>query len=628
MNSITTARKITRQMLAIFTCIFLIISYIFVMPSAVYSYDSYTTDNYDVEITVNEDNTFEFHEKIDINFLTARHGIYRYIPEKMCKIVDVKVPDYEKKVYRDSGNRVIKIGSPDRTVIGKNTYDIFYKMVVYDDKDTTEDILSLDVIPTGWENAIESATVRINLPKPAPLENIAIYSGYYGSRGNDNNVQIETSDDGKTILLNAEKLPYKNGITIYLELPEGYWVGETTPGKLMPWHILMFLIGPVIAFLLWLYHGRDDVMVKTLEFYPPEDMTPGEMGYFIDGVADRKDLISSIVYLADKGCLSIRQEGKRDFYLKKIKAPQDEPKYINTIFNGLFGKKNEVRIKDLGESFGKKYQTAETQLADMFTGKNSRYTNQSIAARAGAIIASTFPVLALGVWEMTSGIEFSLTGIGISALAILGSAVLFCISFDQIKGKKLLKGGLKLFFALLLMNIGLSGSLSTSETLDYVGYPKAQQIMAFVMIGTIVSIVFAVLALARTSKNTALMGRVLGFRDFIKTAELDKLNELVEEDPEYFYHILPYAYVFGLTNKWIKNFENIPINKPVWVESEYTIYDSYMMGRVLTDFSTNVSKNIVIPDSGDTFSGGGGGFSGGGGGFSGGGFGGGGGGAW
>lgn len=51
----------------------------------------------------------------------------------------------------------------------------------------------------------------------------------------------------------------------------------------------------------------------------------------------------------------------------------------------------------------------------------------------------------------------------------------------------------------------------------------------------------------------------MGFRDFIETAEIDRINELVDENPSYFYDVLPYAYVFKLSNKWIKKFETIRI---------------------------------------------------------------------
>jgi uncharacterized membrane protein YgcG len=139
----------------------------------------------------------------------------------------------------------------------------------------------------------------------------------------------------------------------------------------------------------------------------------------------------------------------------------------------------------------------------------------------------------------------------------------------------------------------------------------------YLVVGTLVSMFFAVIAIAKTDAYTDLLGRVLGFRDFIKTAELDKLNELVEEDPQYFYHIMPYAYVFGLSNKWIRNFEDIPVVAPVWYRGSrgFDAFDYYMMGRMMSDCSASVGNNIVIPSTSYGGSGGGG-FSGGGGGGS------------
>ena len=41
------------------------------------SADGMSYDAYDVNIKVNEDNTFDIVEKIDVNFVTSKHGIFR-----------------------------------------------------------------------------------------------------------------------------------------------------------------------------------------------------------------------------------------------------------------------------------------------------------------------------------------------------------------------------------------------------------------------------------------------------------------------------------------------------------------------------------------------------------------------
>ena len=65
------------------------------------------------------------------------------------------------------------------------------------------------------------------------------------------------------------------------------------------------------------------------------------------------------------------------------------------------------------------------------------------------------------------------------------------------------------------------------------------------------------------------LGKILGLKQFIKTAEIEKLNMLIDEDPEYFFNILPYAMVFGLSDHWSKQFKRLKIKPPSW----YICYD-------------------------------------------------------
>ena len=50
----------------------------------------------------------------------------------------------------------------------------------------------------------------------------------------------------------------------------------------------------------------------------------------------------------------------------------------------------------------------------------------------------------------------------------------------------------------------------------------------------------------RTHQCVEWMGYLAGLRDFIETAELDRMKVLAKDHPDMFYHILPYSMVFGL----------------------------------------------------------------------------------
>ena len=138
---------------------------------------------------------------------------------------------------------------------------------------------------------------------------------------------------------------------------------------------------------------------------------------------------------------------------------------------------------------------------------------------------------------------------------------------------------------------------------------------------TVAAIIIACFMLQRTEKGNEMMGRLMGFREFLETAEKEKLEALVEENPTYFYDILPYTYALGVSDKWMKKFETIAMEPPTWYSGNtmfnYIMFTSFMNNAMhsATNAMTSQPQNS-------------GGFSGGGGGFSGGGAGGGGGGSW
>ena len=128
-----------------------------------------------------------------------------------------------------------------------------------------------------------------------------------------------------------------------------------------------------------------------------------------------------------------------------------------------------------------------------------------------------------------------------------------------------------------------------------------------------------------TKYGAKLTGEILGFKEFIQTAEIDKLNALVEENPQYFYNVLPFAYVMGLSDKWSEKFETIAVKPPQWYNGyNGSDFSTYLFMRSFTSSMRSIQTNMIsVPKSSGSGS-----CSSFGGGFSGGGIGGGGGGSW
>ena len=607
--------------------------------SAIFAWQDYETDAFNVKVDIGEDHVIHITETIRVDFHSAKHGLYRNIPyqPKFYKIKNIQVKGDDFDVSTEAENnvvqKVIQIGSADKTVTGGKTYEISYDMVCFEDESKQLDYLSLDVLPTNWETPINSANITVKMPKAMDWDELKIYSGAYGYQNviKDRYLGVEYHiDKNKNVIrITGENLIQGTGVTLRADLPEGYWVDPANHDWLI-YLLFGILIGiPVLMCLLWLLFGRDPKIIKTVEFYPPEGMTPAEIGYVIDGVIDNKDIVSMITYYASKGYLSIQEyEAMKTtkFMVKKLKdIDSSEKRFAKTFFNAIFESGDRIKLDELPEDFGDLYWAARDQLKGWYTGEKALFTSSSKVCRGiGTVLLFGPPVVSILLSALLS-LEF-LTLIGLIPLVILLMAGLLMVMMTFDRRDSMKKGKRTTLFVIGTVFIALGILIAAGLT----AYLLKSEILALLVIAsTVVTYAFVLLMKSRTKKSAALQGKILGFKDFIEAAELNKLKMLVEENPEYFYDIMPYAYVMGLSDKWAKNFENIPTNPPSWYYggNSSMVFSTLWYSHMITNCSRNFSSGIMNVTSVDTGGGSiGGGF--GGGGFSGGGFGGGGGGAW
>lgn len=607
--------------------------------SAAFAWQDYETKAFNVKVQMGEDHVAHITETIRVDFHKAKHGLYRNIPyqPKFYKIKNIQVKGADFDVSTETENnvvqKIIKIGSADKTVTGRKTYEISYDMVCYEDESKDVDYLSLDVLPTNWETSIDDVDITVRMPKAMNWDDLKVYVGLYGyqNRIEDCYLGVDYNiDENKNIIhITGENLIRGAGITLSADLPEGYWVEPANYDWLI-YLLFGILIGiPLLMGLLWLLFGRDPQVIKTVEFYPPEGLTPAEIGYIIDGVIDNKDITSMITYYASKGYLSIEEyEDKKEtkFMVKKLMdIALTEKRFAKTFFYALFETGDRVKLDELPKDFGDLYWATRYQLKDWYQGKKALFTKKSKICRVvGAVLMFVPPMVSILLSALLS-LEF-LTLAGIIPLMILLAVGLFMVLSAFDRRDSMYKSSRNVLFVIGTVLIAAGILIAAGMT----AYLLKSEILALLVgASTIVTYVFVLLMKARTTKSAALQGKILGFKDFIEAAELEKLKMLVEENPAYFYDIMPYAYVMGLSDKWAKNFENIPTDPPSWYYGNSgnmvfsTLWYSHMIANCNQSFAGGI-MNVTSADIGGGSIGGG--F--GGGGFSGGGFGGGGGGAW
>ncbi len=615
-------------------------------PSRTSSRYAYEIDQYNVSIQVGEDNVYHVTEELNVHYNQSRRGILRYITYRgaigreiegkllqhsyRAKITDVNVEGAPFTTYKEDGNFVIQIGDPNRYVTGDQSYRISYSYDPGEDGTSILDEVYYNLIPDDWDAPIAAGAFTVTLPKSFDTQKVEFTGGRYG--GVDTGL-VDWSVSGNTISGQLTRsLSPGEGITLRVNLPDGYFVGVRTDLGLVVLLYAITLAAGAAGIFLWFKLGRDEKLVPTIEFYPPEGLTSADVGYIIDGYSDNEDLISLIIYWASKGYLKI-EETDPGFVLYKLQElPMDAKSYENILFQGLFHSRDSVSDKELEEKFHSTLESSKTQLKDYFQSSKSRriFTRSSQVARVLASLIAIVPIAALALLGSYIKVvsELWFVPVALFAVLFLVSLILMMVTYDrwnsQSSGKRLgLFGGSCVLCGvslLFLMCYGVYIVSMPAATLLCIGASVLLALLAVVM-------------KKHTPQGQAWTEKILGLREFIETAELDRINTLVEENPEYFYSVLPFAYVLGLTDKWAKQFESIAVPPPTWYVSSdpHSVYTTMWMVRRLnrcTRSMAHVMTSVPPPPPSARSSNRGSGRSGRSGGFSGGGHGGGGGRSW
>ncbi|MCQ2288967.1 MAG: DUF2207 domain-containing protein [Muribaculaceae bacterium] len=614
----------------------------------------YTLRHTTIDAVVHENNKWDITETLVVDFDEPRHGIYKYVPSRFFYAVpdkdggfienvykniikDVSVDGYNYSVEEDetkAENTIIKIGSGSSFVEGIQVYKIHYTIQYLDDRCSTEDFLCHTLWGDGWNTVADTLDFNVKFDKPLPANTkLNLYSGPRGSTENADSVAYTLN--GSTITGHVTNLGANHAITISAKLPQGFWKAESK-NKAMLYLMLLITIAAAVMYLRDIFKNKQRKPVRTVSFYPPEGMSSAEVGKIIDDSTDPEDLASLIPWFAHKGFITITEvpgeKGlfgqKTDLKLTKVcPLMPDAPSYQTRFMNAIFGSKSTVYLSLLGD------RHVEMELATHALDSKFKGENQLTDITYGILWWLLMLVAAVGVY-WTSHVtdmfneDLALLGAFTGAGASLVIALVRGYGAYRRHIRSTAAKAIEHFICLALFGAAMFFSTQLFNEADLC-YP-----IIYFYAGTAILCALSYMidrSIIDTDYRIDLMGQLLGLRDFIKTAEHARLKMLVDENPQYFYDILPYAMVFGLSDKWSEQFKNIKFDNPSWYYSSRpeTMMSPYMMSHAISSTVCHSIKDAVASASVDpTSSSSSGGFSGGGSSFSGGGGGGGGGGSW
>lgn len=589
---------------------------------------------YDVDITIAENREIYFKEWITVEFLTDRATMfYKALPLEGDRYYDITATcvGNEDFSFYVADNPDVE-GFMDINCVGGVkkgavwTYALSYTMQLgTDDK---ENGMLLDVV--GYGTTVPLNDVSVTMRFPSAVQSVELY-GDYGSGASPSGVTQVLSEDRKTLKIEAEYLPVvynsvyyeytAQGITVGFALAEGALKNFTATRTFTKdlWAILLggaVCIGLAVTATVLTRKKRDIVSVVNIK--APDDMDPLKMGRWLDGAIDQEDITSMIYYFAHRGWLKINLEDEDDPLLLRVvqELPHGSKAYERTLFKGLFKTGDSVRVSELENHF---YEAADAARLQVPAPK--MYDKKSVLGYfAGGIVGLLYAFLVPFIMAVSKvGGDYTYFGGFITVIPIIVILLLEYIRENyRYKWKKsgalalrVVEGILVGFFVLIFTFTAAQHIMTEFEKL-------------IVCAATVSATVIGSKALSRREDYCDELGQILGFKEFIVVTEEDKIKFMLEENPQLFYKVLPYAQVLGVTKEWEDKFENILIEPPAWgVASDDMLLDYMIINRCMRNASIRMMARPTSNGGGGIGrSGGGGSFGGfGGGGHGGGGFG-------
>ena len=596
--------------------------------------DGFTIEEYKIDMDINEANSIDIKEYITVNFYeSGHHGIYRFIPtwleytnkdgvtqSRESKLSNLTAVGDNYSIDTVSGKQRIKIGDANYTLpVGNHTYEIDYTYDMGTDPYDNFDEFIFHAFGDYWGTEIKNASITIHLPKTFNDQNkIKFFADKY--RQQDITSYVNYYVDDNTIYANLSP-DYKlnSALTIDIELPEGYFVnGSNNYGNISLILCLSCVIFAIISFLIWKKNGKDlNKVPETVEFYPPDNLDAAEIGYLYKKDTGRKLSIALIIELASKGFIKIiESEDKKTQTIVKSNIT-DVNKYIN----------REIKIKKLKDFkthlFDKHYNEAKimkdyfpdnaneniiTSDFDTFyedskylvdkgyikieSDSINKYTEEQLDKIKNDLSSNEFKdkpkmstneeIIYNKLFEDSDETVLSENKTFYKVFTEIGENVRNSFD-DKINDltayRYMFITSLGFFICIILWGL----AYCIFEDLN----PQYNILYTIAFISNIITFVLSILMKRKNSYGEQIISKINGFKNYIELAEKNQIEMLVEENPNYFYNILPYAYVLDISKKWIEKFENIPVPT-----NDMGNFDYYNIDSI-----DSLSDSVYIPSS-------------------------------
>ncbi len=324
---------------------------------------------------------------------------------------------------------------------------------------------------------------------------------------------------------------------------------------------LFYLVLPALTLLwglrAWLKYGRDPAGKGLVipQYESPDDLSPAEIGVLYDYESADREITATIMDLTIRGYIKVHQVeedrlvGKGFTYAFELLRDDvlDLKEHEQKLLDGLFGVYSAKKVAHIQSHVTN--PRAREEISSQYQAGKVSLIGKTVSLK------EIKPYFYKRVFDVHESLFSSLTTTGHFTHNPLYNPVTLPV----------------VAFCLISAAIVIRGPRGTALCLS-----------------ALPLIVFAILMKARSPKGQLIKEYIDGFRDYLQTAEKDRISSLqgphsseVKNFSELhlYEHFLPYAVALGLENEWTKKFAGVYGEPPNWL-----------------DLGSGTSKNTSITD--------------------------------
>jgi|GEM_PF-608100 len=536
------------------------------------SQGGYVFDHVNINIEINKDGSFTVIESLEVDFSESRRGIIRSIPyryEKNGERIDVSFSNIEVdgdkfKLSRSRGEQIIRIGDADRYITGKKEYKVSYHVQGAISSYEDHDEFFWNLITPNSDATVTKSSFSISFPEDW-IDSISEYRAFSGAKGSQGQ-NIVLHKEGRTLIgASRTELPSGHGVSFAIKIPKGLIErqGRSTPqtneAPQISWVFRWWNVIPMglAAFLLGFWRKFEKSSIdeeEVLDQYYPPD---GMSSGEVGTFYDHKANRRDIISL-------LPYWGNQGLVKMKPVDGSDGDIYF-------------YKLKDIPLDrppyqhtlFNGLFKDGDVVLLSDLKEKFYK----TIRATAGQLKKEIKDKALYD--ERSKDVFHSGWLIALGIISILGGIFVIIFSHAVVAG-----------IGLFIVGVGSFVLHAKPPKLSDLGASHKQHLK--------------------------------GFYSFLKNPDPDKIEELIQKDPDYLHKVYPYVLAFDLDQSWtsFQKEHSLDYTPPIWFDGYHSSDNTpFNYGQVSESFDVRQIEQVFYsappPPSNDGGSIGGG-FSGGG----------------